>query len=100
MLSAFAGFLLLLMVKKSLLGIPGFGMIADTQLSHVIIKDLWENSPQAVVLLLMELDVMGVSQSVWIKVGCNNTIKFLCSQFSLKIAFPCHVLQVILEVGE
>ena len=39
-LSLFAGFLLSLMVQKSLLGIPGFGMIADTQLSHVILEDL------------------------------------------------------------
>ena len=44
-LSSFTGFLLPLMVQESLLGIPGFRVIADTQLSHIINKDLQENRP-------------------------------------------------------
>ena len=100
MLLSFAGFLLSLMVQKSLSGIPGFRVIADAQSSHVIIKDSQENSPEAVVLLLTELDVMGISQGTWVKVGCNDTIKFLCFWFSLKVTFPCHALQIILEDGE
>ena len=88
------------MVQESLLGISGFQVIADTQSSHVIIKDLQENSPWVVVLLLAELDVMGVCQGTWVEVGCNNMIKFLCFWFRLEITFPCCALQIVLEDRE
>ena len=99
-LLSFAGFLLSLMVQKSLSGIPGFSVIADTQLSHIVVKDLQEKSPEAVVLFFAELDVMGISQGAQVKVGCNNTIKFLHFWFSLEVMFPCCALQIILEDGE
>ena len=73
-IAALTGFLLLLMIQESLSGIPGFRMIADTQLSHVIDKDLQENRPQVVVLLLAQLDVMGVAQGMGVKIKCCNTV--------------------------
>ena len=52
-LPAFTGFLSLLVIQESLLGIPGFRMIADTQLSHIINEDLQEDRPWVSVLLLV-----------------------------------------------
>ena len=98
--SEIRGFLLSLVIQESLLGIPGFRVITDTQSSHIIIKDSQENNPEVVIPLLAELNVMGVCQSVWVEVGCNDAIKFLHFWFSLEVTFLCCVLQIILEDRE
>ena len=88
------------MVQESLSGVPGFQVIADTQSSHVIVKDLWENSPQAVVMLLVELDVMGVSQACGLKLGATTQSSFCAFSSASKSRFHVVHFRLSLRAGQ